>query len=73
MKKKLKTLEENNALAFSGTRVDFNTPRLNGIACPKCGSELFDSQPNGILNLNPAQKNIKCLSKECNYIGYRFI
>jgi hypothetical protein len=73
MKKKLKTLEENNALAFSSTRVNFTVPILNGIACPKCGSELLDSQPNVILTSNPAQKNTKCSSEKCDYIGYRFI
>tara|TARA_R110000868_G_C10426085_1_gene723836 strand:+ start:338 stop:559 length:222 start_codon:yes stop_codon:yes gene_type:complete len=73
MKKKLKTLTENNADAFSFTRVDFNAPQLNGIACPKCGSELFDSQPNVILTSHPAQKNTKCSSKKCDYSGYRFI
>jgi hypothetical protein len=73
MKKKLKTLEENNAFAFSGTGVDFNAPKLNGIACPKCGSELFDSQPNVILTSFPAQKNTKCSNEKCDYNGYRFI
>ena len=55
----LKTLEENNAMAFSRTSVNFNEPQLNGIACPKCGSELFDSHPNAILTSNPPQKNTK--------------
>jgi len=73
MKKQLKTLEENNALAFSGTRVDFNSPKLNGIACPKCGSELLDSQPNVTFTSNPAQKKTKCSSEKCDYNGYRFI
>jgi len=73
MEKKLKTLEENNALAFSQTHVDFNSPKLNGIACPKCGSELLDSQPNVTLTSNPAQKKTKCSSEKCNYNGYRFI
>ena len=73
MKKKLKTLEENNAFAFSGTGVDFNAPRLNGIACPKCGSELFDSNPNITLTSFPAQKNTHCSSEKCDYTGYRFI
>ena len=80
MKKKLKTLEENNAFAFSGTAfafsgtgLAFNVPRLNGIACPKCGSELFDSNPNITLTSFPAQKNTHCSSEKCDYTGYRFI
>jgi hypothetical protein len=71
--KKLKTLEQNNAMAFSVSRINFNEPQLNGIACPKCGSELFDSQPNSILTSNPPQKNTKCSSEKCDYVGYRFI
>lgn len=73
MKKQLKTLEENNAFAFSVSHVDFSKPKLNGIACPKCGRELFDSHPNITLTSNPAQKNTKCSSEKCDYIGYRFI
>ena len=71
--KKLKTLEENNAFAFSVSNVNFIKPILNGIACPKCGSELLDSYPNTILTSNPAQKHTKCSSEKCNYIGYRYI
>jgi len=60
----LKTLEENNAMAFSRTSVNFNEPQLNGIACPKCGSELFDSHPNAILTSNPPQKKYKVFKRE---------
>lgn len=73
MDKKLKSLEENNSFAFSSTSVYFGEPRLNGVACPKCGSELFDSQPNVILTSFPAQKSTKCSSEKCDYTGYRFI
>ena len=73
MKIKLKTLEENNAFAFSRTHVNFSAPQLNGVACPKCGSELLDSQPNAILTWSPPQKKTKCSSEKCDYIGYRFI
>lgn len=69
--KKLKTLEENNSFVFSVSRDTFS-PRLNGIACPKCGSELLDSQPCVTLASYPPQKNINCSSDECDYVGYRF-
>ena len=71
MARKLKTLEEHNALAFSGTRIDFNEPRLNGIACPNCGEELLDTKPHETLASFPPKKSISCSSKKCDYTGYR--
>lgn len=70
MKKKLKTLEKHNAEAasFQWAMMD-NSPRLNGIACPKCGAELYDSNPMMILTSMPAQKNVHC--SKCDYKGYR--
>lgn len=46
-----------------------NAPVLNGIACPNCGKELYDSNPNIKLTSNPPQKHIHCES--CNYKGHR--
>jgi len=43
-------------------------PKHNGIACPKCGAELYDSDPMATLTSNPPQKNVHC---ECGYVGYR--
>lgn len=72
--KKLKTLEESNAEAFRANHHNFNhpwgQPCLNGIACPKCGEELYDSQPQITLTSNPAQKTTMC--KSCDYTGYRY-
>ena len=63
--KKLISLEEHNRIA---TQV--NETGGNGIACPNCGSELFDS-PNSIaLTSNPLQYLIFCRS--CNYKGTRY-
>ena len=62
---KLKTLEEHNSLTN-------NSPyelKLNGIACPNCGEELFDSQPDIILMTNPPKKHIEC--GNCGFEGYR--
>ena len=71
MSKKLKTLAENNGEAFSRNHaMSINEPELNGIACPKCGEELYDSNPNTILTSNPPQKNVHC--SKCDHIGYRY-
>ena len=44
-------------------------PALNGIACPKCGKELYDSAPGIRLASNPPQMKVSCLA--CGYRGYR--
>ena len=48
------------------------TPVLNGLKCPKCKKELFDTNPNITLTSDPAQKNVHCSNKKCDYVGYRF-
>lgn len=61
--KQLISLEEHNKRA---TQV--NETGGNGIACPNCGSELFD---NGIVLTSwPAQHYTIC--KNCNYKGTRY-
>jgi hypothetical protein len=69
--KKLKSLEESNAesrrLAFA---MNDNSPKPNGIACPKCGKELMDTNPMSTLTSNPLQKNVHC--PKCEYSGYRY-
>jgi ribosomal protein S27AE len=69
MSKTLKTLEEFNTQRRSGYRFPDSTPKPNGIACPKCGEELVDSQPNVTLTSMPPQKNIHC--PKCDYTGFR--
>ena len=70
MKKKLKNLAEHNSQASSTQWAMMDSsPRLNGIACPKCGAELYDSNPMVTLTSMPAQKNVHC--SKCDYIGYR--
>ena len=44
-------------------------PHPNGIECPECGKELWDSDPTCTLTSNPPQKNVHCPS--CGYTGYR--
>lgn len=48
-----------------------NEPKLNGIACPKCGSELYDTNPMVVLTSYPPKKNIHCV--ECDYVGFSLI
>ena len=70
MKKKLKSLDEHNSNSWSNYSSMFeNSPKPNGIACPKCGEELMDSQPMVTLTFNPPKKDIHCPS--CGYVGYR--
>lgn len=69
-KKKLISLEEHNAVARSWG-INNNEPVLNGIECPKCGHELYDSRPMVTLTSHPAQKNTHCSNSKCDYVGYR--
>jgi hypothetical protein len=70
MNKKLKTLDEHNSERGGfHWRLNSNEPQLNGIACPKCGEELYDSNPMMTLSSMPPQKNVHC--SKCGYNGYR--
>jgi C4-type Zn-finger protein len=72
MKKKLINLSEHNSQASSAQWAMINnSPRLNGIACPKCGEELYDSHPMMTLTSIPPQKNVAC--SKCDYVGYRVV
>lgn len=64
--KKLKTLEQHNE-----EKLKFYQPKhtYNGIACPQCGEELTDTNPQVILSSYPPQKRINCI--KCSYTGYR--
>ena len=64
----LKSLAEHNANRRKAHEPD-NGPVKNGIACPKCGAELMDSDPAMLLTSNPPQKRTHC--SECDYTGYR--
>lgn len=65
--KPLMTLQESNALHH----VKATGPRLNGIACPQCGKELIDSNPNMVLTTHPPMTRIACL--HCEYSGTRTV
>ena len=66
----MKTLEEFNrirAQIYDTTvkKVDFE----NGIECPQCKKELFDSCDGPLFLSDPPQRAIYC--KQCGYTGYR--
>ncbi len=65
----MKSLANHNS-DISELHWKMNDPSLrkNGIACPECEEELFDSHPMIMLTSNPPQMNIHC---ECGYVGYR--
>jgi DNA-directed RNA polymerase subunit RPC12/RpoP len=63
MTKKLISLEEHNRIARQ-----INETGGNGISCPNCGSELFDTGVS--LTSYPPQYIIYC--RECNYKGTRW-
>jgi len=46
-----------------------NMPKANGIACPSCGEELWDTNPKITLTSYPPKKNVHC--PKCGYSGYR--
>jgi hypothetical protein len=66
----LKSLEQHDA-ERSNQVWNWNSdkPKKNGIACPTCGEELYDSNPMITLTSFPAKKNIHC--EKCKYSGYR--
>ena len=67
----MKTLEEfNEAQLKKHDRPSGKEPILNGIACPNCGQELYDTFPMITLSSAPPRKNIHC--SECGYSGNRF-
>jgi len=65
----MKTLEEHNSEKMKEYDLRRQEhPVKNGIVCPKCGDELFDSDPYIILGSDPPQKNVHC---DCGFRGYR--
>ena len=63
----MKTLNEFNTERTAIQKL--NKPHPNGIECPECGEELWDSIPMLTLTSIPPQKNIHC--PICGYVGYR--
>lgn len=68
--KNLKSLNKHNEDKNKLYRqLNLNSPQLNGITCPECGEEMYDSNPMMTLTSIPAQKNVHC--SKCDYVGYR--
>jgi hypothetical protein len=68
--KKLRSVREWNSVRQSehDALVALNNPHPNGVMCPNCAAELWDSNPMFLLTSNPAQKNVHC--PNCKYKGY---
>jgi hypothetical protein len=45
-------------------------PLWNGIACPKCGSEMYDSNPDHVLMSYPPKVSVACA---CGFHGSRVV
>ena len=65
-----KPLEEHNKARLDAFWRDEGGPRPNGIACPECGKELFDSNPCMCLTSWPPQYATRC--PNCGYLGSRY-
>lgn len=68
---RLKTLDEHNAQRMEQHRQIMKAmePHANGIACPECEGELWDSNPSVLLSSNPPKKCVHC--PKCGYRGFR--
>jgi rRNA maturation protein Nop10 len=65
-KQTLKSLEEHNNKAYNNFAAVNN---LNsGFACPKCGEELYYSNPNFMLTTYPPKRGVQC--NKCNHTDY---
>ena len=65
-KKTLKSLEEHNKEAYINFAAVNN---LNsGFACPKCGEELYYSNPNTMSSSYPPKRGVQC--NKCNHTDY---
>lgn len=65
----MKTLEEHNSERCEARKEQdaILRPHPNGIECPKCGMELWDSDPAVVIST----PKVHCPS--CGYTGYRLI
>jgi len=63
------SLEEHDSQRIKAEHSMNKDPHPNGIECPVCKKELWDSSPTVMLYSYPSQKHIHC--PECGYKGYR--
>jgi len=69
-KKELKSLEAYNQERFEQYN-GISHPSHNGIACPKCGAELYDSNDGDVPKSYPPQRAVYCV--KCDFRGLRFL
>ena len=67
----MKTLKEFNIEKRRQFGILKENPHQNGIICPECGAELWDSFPGTVLSSYPPQMDIHC--EKCGYKGYRLV
>jgi DNA-directed RNA polymerase subunit RPC12/RpoP len=64
----MKSLDQHNREVLARQN-EPTVPHPNGIECPECGSELWDSSPTMLLISNPPQKHVHC--EKCGFRGHR--
>lgn len=65
----MRTLDQHNRDQLKiSYELDSTTPKHNGIECPECGKELYDTNPQTVLASLPPKKAIHC---KCGFKGYR--
>lgn len=67
LKKSLISLDKFNEQKQAEYKKERN---LNGIACPKCGEELMDSDKSVLLTF-PPRKRVNCPNSDCGFLGTR--
>lgn len=65
----MKSLDEANGETLE-RRAKMKGPQPNGIACSKCGAEMYDSEPGLALLSDPPQTPIKC--PKCGWKSTRY-
>ena len=66
----LKTLQDHNEQRREAIRKAREDRHKTGIACPKCGTELYNQHPDLLLASNPPQVRLDCPNPDCKHIAY---
>jgi hypothetical protein len=64
---KLVSLDDWNSSRTTQLRTN---PHWNGIACPECGKEMYDINPNMVFTMDPPMMSVGC---SCGFVGTRFV
>lgn len=69
---RMKTLADHNKERWNTHVASMSsTPVKNGIECPNCRAELFDSDPMSTLTVCPPQKKVHC--EACSFSSTRLV